>query len=81
MALLLASQAAAMTVWFSSAAALPSILAETPLSDFQAALLTSSVQVGFVVGTLTSAVLGLADRLDSRKFFAGSAILAALASF
>jgi MFS family permease len=81
MALLLASQAAAMTVWFSSAAALPSILAEAPLSDFQAALLTSSVQVGFVVGTLTSAVLGLADRLDSRKFFAGSAIVAALASF
>lgn len=81
MALLLASEAAAMTVWFSSAAALPSILAEAPLTGFQAALLTSSVQVGFVVGTLGSAVLGLADRLDPRRFFAVSAVVAAAASF
>jgi MFS family permease len=35
------------------------------------------VQLGFVVGTLVSALLGLADRLDPRRLFMGSALVAA----
>jgi MFS family permease len=37
-----------------------------------------SVQIGFVVGTLLSALLNLADRLPLRWFIAGSALLGAL---
>ena len=42
--------------------------------------MSSSVAFGFVAGTLLSAVLGLADRLESRWFFAASAIVGALAN-
>ena len=42
--------------------------------------MTSAVQLGFVVGSLTSALLGLADRLDPRRFFAVSAVIASLAN-
>jgi MFS family permease len=38
------------------------------------------VQIGFVAGTLISAFLGLADRLDLRRFFMAAAGIAALAN-
>jgi MFS family permease len=44
------------------------------------AWLTISVQLGFVVGALVSAMLTLADRLSARKLVAGSAAIAALAT-
>jgi len=40
--------------------------------------LTMSVQIGFVAGTLLSAVFSLADRIPSRWFFATSSLLAGL---
>ncbi len=46
-----------------------------------AAWLTMAVQAGFVLGTLVSAVLNLADRWPSRWLFAGSALLAAGATW
>jgi MFS family permease len=69
-----------LAVWFSATAVVPSLRAEFALSGLQASLLTSAVQIGFVAGTLTSAVLGLADRLDPRRFFMGSALVAAAAN-
>jgi len=45
------------------------------------AALTSSVQLGFVVGTLASAIFGAADRFDARRFFVVSALVAAVANF
>ena len=47
--------------------------AEVELSPVLASLFTSAVQAGFVIGTLASAVLGLADRYDPRYVFALSA--------
>ncbi len=44
------------------------------------ALLTNSVQAGFVAGTLVSALLGLADRFDLRRLFCGCAVAAGLAN-
>jgi len=78
--LLLICEVAAMTVWFSSSAALPAILAETHLSPFRTALLTSSVQAGFVAGTLLSALTGLSDRFDPRKLFMSCCLVAATAN-
>jgi len=54
----------AFSLWFSATAVIPSLIAEYGLDGGQASALTSSVQAGFVVGTLATAVLGLADRLD-----------------
>ena len=75
--LLMLAEIAGMSLWFMSAAILPDLTREFPISDFAQAALSSAVQIGFVVGAVTSALLGLADRIDPRRFFAFSAILAA----
>ena len=68
------------SLWFSATAVIPSLIAEFGLDGGQASALSSSVQAGFVAGTLTSAVLGLADRLDPRRLFLVSAITASAAN-
>ncbi|HKW82095.1 MAG TPA: MFS transporter, partial [Casimicrobiaceae bacterium] len=73
-------QVAAMAVWFSASAVAPALIAEFHLSNFAQAALTSGVQVGFVIGCLASAFLGLPDRIDPRRLFAASAVLSALAN-
>lgn len=78
--ILAACEVAAMALWFSASAVVPSISNEFPLSATQASLFTSMVQAGFVAGTLISAVLGLADRVDPRRFFMVSALIAAIAN-
>jgi len=70
----------AFSLWFSATAVIPSLIVEFGLDGGQASALTSSVQAGFVLGTLISALLGLADRLDPRRFFLISAISAAAAN-
>jgi len=69
-----------LALWFSATAVIPSIEAETNLTLWHKSLFTSAVQIGFVAGTLTSAYLSLADRLDPRWFFAASALMAATAN-
>ena len=75
--LLAVCEVATFVLWFSATAVVPSIAAEYPLSPQQVSLFTSAVQAGFVLGTLISAILGLADRLDPRRFFMVSALIAA----
>ncbi len=79
-ALIAVCQVAAMALWFSASAVVPALAAEYGLSKFAQAALTSGVQAGFVVGCLASAVLGLADRVDPRRFFAAAACVGALAN-
>ncbi len=69
-----------MAVWFSASAVVPALNAEWSLSEGSRAWLTMSVQAGFVVGTLGSALLNLPDRVPARKVFASSAIAAGIAS-
>jgi len=78
--LLLLAEVAAMSLWFVSAAILPDMTREAALSPMRQAALSSAVQAGFVIGALTSAILGLADRFDPRRLFALSAIGAGLAN-
>ena len=80
MTVIAACQVAAMALWFSASAVVPSLAAEFHLSSFAQATLTSAVQVGFVVGCLVSAIFGLADRLELRRFFAGAAAAGAIAN-
>ncbi|RMD61660.1 MAG: MFS transporter [Alphaproteobacteria bacterium] len=69
-----------MALWFSATAVIPALVAEYRLSGFVQSLLTSAVQAGFVVGSLTSAVLGLADRFDPRRLFMIAALIGAAAN-
>ena len=80
MSIIAICQVAAMALWFSASAIIPALAAEFHLSNFAQATLTSAVQVGFVVGCLASAVLGLADRLELRRLFAASAAIGAVAN-
>lgn len=78
--LLILCEVLALSLWFSSTAVIPSLKADYGLDDASASLISSMVSVGFVIGTLISASLGLADRLPPVRFFAGSALLAATAN-
>ena len=69
-----------MTLWFSATATVPALTAEFDLSGQEVSLISSSVAVGFVAGTLISALLGLADRFDPRRLFTVSALVAAAAN-
>ena len=80
LAILLLCEVGAMTVWFSSASVVATIQQTQVVSPQAAALLTSAIQAGFVLGTLLSALLSLADRFDSRRLFMASALVAAAAT-
>ena len=67
-----------MAPWFAASAVAPQLTTHLSLTPAGAAWLTMSVQLGFVVGALASALTNLADRLASRWLFAASAIVAAL---
>jgi MFS family permease len=78
--LIVICQVASMTLWFSASAAVPNLLQSGAISGQQASLLTGAVQLGFVAGTLASALSGLADRFDPRRLFALAATIGALAN-
>ncbi len=69
-----------MTLWFSASAEIPGLLAAGRISGQQASLLTGAVQLGFVAGTLASALAGLPDRLDPRRIFGACAGIGAIAN-
>ena len=79
-AILILSQIAVLSVWFSSAAVLSEMGAEANLSTAQLAWLSTATQVGFGLGALVYAAIGLADRYDPRVVFALSAALSAAAN-
>jgi MFS family permease len=68
---------AALATWFSASAVSPALRQDFDLGAGQAALLTSSVQLGFVVGAVTSAALSLADRWHLPRLYGVSALLSA----
>ncbi len=76
---LLLAQVAAMTTWFATTASLAAMRQGWTLTPFQEGLMTSSVQAGFVGGTLTSALLSAADRYDPRNLFMTAAAIAGIA--
>ncbi|MCW9034984.1 MAG: MFS transporter [Rhodospirillales bacterium] len=74
------SQVAIMALWFSASAVAPALKIEYGLTADRISLLTSSVQAGFVAGALISALFGMADRLDPRRFIMGAALIAVIAN-
>lgn len=70
----------ASSTWFSGTAVVPTLAAAWDLDGAEAARLTSSVQIGFLVGTLLYSVANLADVFNARWVFFASALLGSLAN-
>jgi MFS family permease len=69
-----------MSLWFAASAVAPQLGVRWNLTESGRGWLTAIVQLGFVVGTATSALLNLADILPARRLFAGSALFGAAAN-
>lgn len=70
-----------MTTWFSASAILPQLSAQWHIAFWLSGFLTISVQAGFVVGSLLSSVLNLADVVRPRRLFLLGSLGAAGANF
>lgn len=70
----------ANSTWFSATAVLPALGRDWGLTSAGAAWLVVAVQVGFITGSVTAALLNLPDRIELRRLIAASAICAAAAN-
>ena len=77
LAILSVAELLCMSLWFSASAIVPRLQSEWHLSEASAGWLTLAVQLGFVAGTLLSALLNLPDIMSARLLFTISAILGA----
>src|SRR5688572_4599615 len=67
-----------MSLWFAASAVSGQLGMKWSLSAAESGWLTTIVQLGFVAGTAFSAMLNLADIVQSRKLFAASAFAGAI---
>jgi MFS family permease len=77
LALLAAVELLAMALWFSASAVTRTLSERWSLSAGSAAWLTISVQLGFVIGALASAVLNLSERIAAPRLLATCALAGA----
>jgi len=80
LALVALAELLGMSLWFAASAVALQYRAQWGLSSSEGAWLTTIVQLGFVLGTATSAVLNLADVVPAKKLFAWSALAGATAN-
>ena len=69
-----------MSLWFSGSAVVPALAREWQVGPTAVNWLTLSVQLGFVVGTLLSALFNLPDIISPRHLFTLTAISGAIAN-
>ncbi len=74
LSLLAAAELLGMALWFSASAVSAPLAERWSLSPAQSGWLTTIVQLGFVAGTATSALLNLADVVPARVLFSLSAL-------
>ena len=75
--LVVLAQFAGGSLWFVGNAALRGLSSAWPEVEGAVGWMTSAVQLGFIVGTLLFAVLGLADRIRGHVLFFGAALAGA----
>lgn len=68
------------SLWFSANAVADALHHAWGMTHVELGYLTSSVQLGFICGTLLLALSGLADRFSASRIFAACALLGALAN-
>jgi len=76
--IIIISQFACTSLWFAGNAIIDDLILKTGLGTEIIGYVLSSVQIGFIIGTLTFALLMIADRFSPSKVFLISALLAAL---
>jgi len=74
------SQFAGASVWFAGNAVLPDLQRSWGLPPEALGDLTAAVQLGFIAGTLSFAVLAISDRYSPRKVYLACSVLAAAAN-
>lgn len=74
------AQLAGTSLWFAGNAVMGDVSSLWALPDGAIGWVTSSVQFGFIVGTLISAITTLSDRVSVRWLFVACAIFAAIAN-
>ncbi|MGB0979280.1 MAG: MFS transporter, partial [Croceimicrobium sp.] len=67
--LIVISQLGCTSMWFAGNAVMPELMNAFNLDSSALGYLTSSVQVGFIIGTLVLALLSIADRFSPSKVF------------
>jgi MFS family permease len=67
-----------MSLWFSGSAVVPALSKEWHLTDSEISWISIAVQLGFVAGTLISAILNLSDIISARHLVAVSAVAGAI---
>ena len=76
--LLVISQFAGTSLWFTGNALLPELKASIGLSQYALSYVTAAVMTGFITGTLVFAFLSLADRYSPARLFFVCCIIGAL---
>ena len=71
---------AGSSLWFSSNAILNELNLAIPNSTLNVSDITSAVQLGFIIGTLTFALLNISDRFAAGQVFFISSILGSLSN-
>lgn len=66
------------SLWFSANGAAADLMQAWQLTTADIGLLTNAVQLGFIVGTLTFSLSGLADRFAASRIFAACAVSGAI---
>lgn len=66
------------SLWFSANSAADDLIRAWGIAPADIGTLTNAVQLGFILGTLTFAISGLADRYPASRIFAVCALLGAL---
>ncbi len=74
---LVVAQLLGVSPWFAVNAVMPDLQRELGHPEAAVGLLTSAVQLGFIVGALVFALLSVADRLPARRVFLACALLGA----
>ena len=68
------------SLWFSANSAADDLMRQWGVATSDIGTLTNAVQLGFIIGTLSFAVTGLADRFAASRIFALCALLGALSN-
>ena len=79
-ALIVVAELLGTSLWFSANAAAGDLARQWGLTTVELGYLTSSVNAGFITGTLIFSLSGLADRWSSSRIFAFSAVFGAWAN-
>ncbi len=80
LALIAAVQVLVMASWFSASAVVPALRQDWDINAGESTLLTIAVQLGFVVGAVSSAAFNVSDVFPAHRVVAASATVAALST-